>query len=555
MKLSPNDDALFGFDPTSDFISQLPSYDAIQSASVSSFYRANFTGPDAIVGHQTDNAMRIVRHSMGMDAINIGIFSDEVQALGEFFRLSAIADYTDEMRRVLRKVGDMAQDALRIVLDASKLLMDLAGALEDIATRVPVLGWVLKLAVGLFRLGKKIYKMVKEAKKEKDYEPPAGKAILYNQANDEAVVNTALAIAKGDDWTRIFLPSGLGSWNTIPITYTNDGFANGVSITQSGGREGWLGCFPQLAEQFIDYQYPQNRKIYGGGRMFGGRATTGTTWHPSVAQLSMLLWQRVLRFGPRMFSVRMNAVRSQWQDFFAQGFDLARRTEDQQLRDVLRNTLAWAWWKPNNSVQRPEKMIDRDWHWRYGRFNPHEMPSQYLEPVDWQHTDEEHRTGALSFPISFGNLIEYVEQEIWRPQAEAALKTLACAYTAPNAPALREDSKLAELHREMRKLLLQRRSAFMQVELDMVPDAEYRHEVELQQRHGFDFGAELPDGDGVRPGVIDGMAALVRDVEPPMPPGGLGPGIDGDPSPDAPGSSGTALLLAAGLGLGALLLR
>lgn len=79
-----------------------------------------------------------------------------------------------------------------------------------------------------------------------------------------------------------------------------------------------------------------------------------------------------------------------------------------------------------------------------------------------------------------GDLVRYVIDRLYMPRAKNALRyTVTCAYVPPSAPALR-NSSLSNMHDDMRRRLLEHK-AVDEVELDMVPDSDYREAVRIAQ--------------------------------------------------------------------------
>ena len=560
MLLSPNSEEFFGFDPFDRFRSVLPTTEAMNAKDLSGFYAANFSGPEALVGAQTENAMRILQHSIGTDAVNFGVLEDQVATLGTMYRsLQSIAVFA-EVGKVLKVTGGVIQ-SIRVVMEASEALMAISDTIDAFASRVPIIGWVVKIGVGLYKVGRFIYDAVKSASKQ-DIPPPQA-AVMFSQRQDEAQAQLGLELARSSDWTDLFRPPSTEPWQWRWIDTANTGKRTGLFVEPRDSEPGRLGCFPQLAEQFTFYQWTEGDLLNkhtvgkrgpgrGGYGRRGGTIISGTQFHPSMAQFSMSLWQRVLSYGPRMFDVDMSRIVTEWGDFYGHGFELVRNAsrmydgegdKGDDYQDRLRSlypSLSFASWFPGSVKGGVKPKFSKP---RYERFDPAKMPSKYLAPETIYPPGAGRPNENTWFPLSNANLIRYVHDEIWRPQAIAALKTLACAYVSPDAVALRSDDGLADLHHEMRSRLL--RSKWVhEVDPTSIPDQDYRNDVEQAQR--FIGGLVAPTEPDSRPKILVGGLAAIVPVDPPEPPdgGGMDPGIEGSDG-DTGGSGVGGLLVGA----------
>lgn len=541
MKLKPGDPLFVDFDGTIPFVSVLPSSELLRGANVSPFFAAlagsNKASEDAVnfVFSQAENALNIARRALQWDAINIGVRSVEVAALGDVF-LSIWELGSDDKRTVYDylKFANTALDAVWQLIDA---------ALSTFAS-IPIIGIIFQ-AAKMIITGINI--ILGQIKSEKDKgRKLAPDAVAYERGLDEDVVRSIISASRSRDWTPLFMPFSLAEWQIRSVSHTKNGVSDGrafgpVGLEDYSGAENLLGlgCFPQMAEQFATWQYA--RRYAGQDNRW--RFTSGfTQWHPSAVQASVTLWQRVMDYSPRMFSVNMWAVESAWGEFFANGFELSKRLltgwkgigQDSAAALAVAEACAFDFLAPSRGGSAYSN--------KYSKYNYKTLPDKYLTPA----------MGEFNEPISYGELIRYIRAEIWHPRARASMKTILCAYVDDSSkfPGMRAaDPKLKELWLDMRKELL-KHSAVHSVENDLIPDEEYRSAVIQSKRSFKELTLNPQPSPEPKPGSpwqrLD-LSLVVEPDEPPDPPSGLEPGVEGDSEPSGGGALAVMAAAAAGL--------
>lgn len=495
--LTPGAPEFAGFDLEQPFQSELHSEALIEGGAVASFYR-NLVASTS-VHQQWRNFSRITRHDAGNMAITIGLPVDRLGALSSMFE----------------QAPKISVDAIAKIIDSQELtgaLLAFDDALQIVATKVPIVGWFVQL--GLF-----FYETIKgalasaEAAKTKEAQ---AHAIAYNKQGDQDLVRMLLDASKGSDWTLLFLPQQRAQDVCVStLAYTPRGVADGYAweVCKPGADNWGWGLTPGLCSRFTGivgvYQSP--RKLVGSSRDADVGSITGFgELHPSVMQVSMALWQACVKNGVRAFAIEGTKISTAWGDYF------------ELLADRAAHEGGWLGSQMLVSAQWYDLAFRRS---RVDGFDVDTLPGRYVGE-----------------PYLYSDLIRYVIHEIWKPRLPGFLATLTCAYVSPTAPALKADDKLRERHHEMRSLLLTHRARH-EVELDLIPDADYRSAM-ADAKRVLDpaFQATPPSG-----APVDYVPLVATWVGPDV---DAAPGVT--PVDTSNGGAGVAALLL-GLGLAAAL--
>ena len=167
------------------------------------------------------------------------------------------------------------------------------------------------------------------------------------------------------------------------------------------------------------------------------------------------------------------------------------------------------WWDATHPGGNPQTNV------RFKGYDQHTVPAAYASNR------------------SIASLVKYIIEEKWRTRLRPTLQSIVCAYVPPGAPALAADVSLRNYHEDMRKLLLGH-PARREVELDMIPDPEYRAAMAQAQMHGaFDM-------------VAPGAAVLGEGMPPDLP--GSGPALPNDATASWWGRHWGKVLVGVGLG-------
>lgn len=438
--------------------------------------------------------------------------------------------------------------------------------LAECYTSVPILGWIVQLGIGIFDLVQSAIQVNKKKPR------PAGEAIAFDGDDNDAEANALLGAAKEADWTLLFAPpSRNGNWSARHVSWTPGGAGEGWAMGVPG--ELGAGLVPGIAEcvgtlttqdGYTNYQWPNRSQGLAFGAEFDiPPLSTAGALTPSSRQIAVLLWQMLMKPSETMFRIDPVELESYWNDYylslrdFADGLASNAKVKSERVGD--------AWQRGLNPKLAFNEATIASSYLAYTGTSSGEVKLLGPETVDnfdtsapLQHgvpqgvsLDELATAGALSY--TYADVTRYILRMHHR-RALAALKTVTVAYVPESAPLLRAGGSDWQLWRDMRALLLSHR-AVMQVELDLVPDQEYRSAVAQAQRTrgivadvplaGMPPSSKADAGDG--PPTVDGKPL------PPLPPS-PGPGLPpGTPPPRSdPGAAILAALVGTAVAYGAV---
>lgn len=339
------------------------------------------------------------------------------------------------------------------------------------------------------------------------------------------------------DWTPIFRPP-LGMWTLSENPSGLHALNSGVLIL--GGRTGYrwhrdgdaIGVIPGVGATVLDYEVATGRGLLNP---FDSSFSAWTS-QPASALIGAMVWRMLNVAGPDMYRIYPRGISGLWERYFEGARSFAEKlwngTDGQpKNRAVARSIAHWSRWLDN---QDPGTLGNPPSAKRHGVYGS--------------------KFSTSSVGIKSPSLEALVATFLDNLQLEQAktLDTIVCAYVGPNYPAL-NDPDLALKHDQNRRALL-RHKAVKSVELDLIPDADYRAAVAQAQRIGgdlsFDTGPE-PGGPGFkapsgtrRPVTSRPKGASGADkppkptVDPGQPPVGPGDGTKagpGDPPEAGPG--------------------
>jgi len=481
-----------GFDVTRVFSSRLHSPQIAIGGRLTKFYR-DFEAA-TFFSQNFDNFSELGRFSVANLAMTRGLMSSQLPALETLFLVAP--------RITLDEILDVVE-SVRAIAGA---LLQFDEALDQVATKVPVVGWVVQLGLGVYRW---IDAVIDSAKAERDTTAQA-RAIAYDKQADEDLCRTLLQEMKRSDWTPLFLPQQRSeSVCTTTLDYTSNGQRDGIAWEVCGAAQGW-GLVPGLSTKFTGavgvYQSP--RRLPGSTRDAGIESIRPFgSLHPSVLQLGLMAWQMCLKNSPLAFAIDGARIASAWDDNYAQLVDWADMQADPWLRSQIYNGAQWI-----DPLTGASRVPD---------FDPDDLPSRYVQ------------SGLYS------ELVWYVVAEIWSARLSGYLETLTVAYVPPDAPALLASPTLAQKHRDMRAELL-RHPAIYRVEYELVPDEGYRSDVyRAQMTIPPAFTAEPPEYPRFK--WLDEVPPVNPEAEPPPePPTDPAPFV---PADETPGGGGGAVLV------------
>lgn len=435
----------------------------------------------------------------------------------------------------LKRLGDLAEvaspsDFVALAKSGARLfgdLLDYSKALTTVASAVPVVGTYARLIVGFVGFLRQAFG--RGAASKATVKKTARDALGYNRQIDEDVCNFAAEKLGADDWTRIFLPSWKpGDGFALQRTsFVGDGTPDGYTILPSSGAKSdeGLGFTPGVAGRMVQWQYPI--KLFRSNRQAGPWESliSIADLEPSVTQLTVAAWQMVLRNSPDMFRIRPYKIVTRWADFF--------------------DTLAdWSRWLRDRGDTQGATMAEAVATW-VGKEYP---GGPYRVRNPWtKYTKGALESGKVQ-TVSAGDLVRFIVHRQHSEALDAALATLTCAYVGPHFPLIEENEGVRDQWFARRKQLLQHRARF-DVELDMVPDQDYRAALTEARKGGKPSGGKpIPKGLGGVPRFADPKQPPppASAIEPSMP-NSAGGGSGHTPKSGDGGAGGAALAVGAAL--------
>lgn len=433
-------------------------------------------------------------------------------------RLATMHGVPKPQVKAVKTISDLGQlplgnDFVKLAKVGSSLvgdLLDYSKAIDAVASAVPVLGTYARLIVGFVTFLKNAFSRAAQAKL--NVPKNAKDALAYDQPTDEAVANYCADWLAAKDWTRIFLPARKpgDSFKLVRTSFIGDGTPDGYSIVPAGGvkqQEYGLGFVPGVAGRFVQWQYPI--KVFGSNR-------PASPWEslisiadlePSVTQLTVLAWQMVLKNSPNMFRIAPYTIKVAWRDFFGTMGDWARwlKKTDQTQGAAMADAIAT--WVGKEYPGAPSYRVRNPWT---------KYKKKALESGEVQTADAD-------------ALVDFIVDRQHGDSLDAALATITCAYVGPQFALIKENDTVRELWEARRKQLLGHRARWS-VELDLVPDDEYRAALSESRKGGKPADLQpVPKGYG-------GVLRFADPKKKPPPASALEPSMPNN----AGGGSGTA---------------
>lgn len=529
--------------PFDRFVSELPTGEMMEGAAVSADYER---AVENMPLDQYRNFGRSSKSATSRMAETVGVASYALKATPGN-PLGKLGDLVGVDLEGFTNVDNPKAAMWKLVRQAGMEVFD--ELLNDVATKVPIAGAIVK--VGLFLVD--IFKLAFE-EAQRTTRPPSVKAVAYDRDTDEDRTQDRLewltSVGRGD-LTKLFLPYTEPEVVTEKRMYIDRG-AWGVTAQVAGAKKlsGWQ-HIPGTAMVGDFWQYPtpysegEDKGYLMVGR--GGMASGYAGLHPSVSQLSLLFWDMVRRNGPDAFRIDGDRIGATWAEYFRVllgwvcGVGASDKPEAQHRFAKMAGLVSWAQMSVRQTYfdTSQKSLVEGYWPERVSPGGnlpapPEGCPGGKVkcvpeEYVEWRAPVYE-GWPPPGFIASWGGLVRYIIDTEWRARLPNYLRTLTVAYVPPKAPALRMDSALADLHDEMRRLL-PTRNAVRLVDVDLIPDGEYRGVIERAQRTAKDL--KLPEP---KPPPLKVAIALdkVQPVDPnalaPMPAEPGAPAIPGEPT-------------------------
>ncbi len=298
------------FDPDVENIpdaveSTLPDPAALQNLGGSDLARSVLVAQSALVNAQimsqaTQIAFKGIVSGVGAPA---GMFNAMATALK--------VDVAKTTTQVLEQIAGSIQNALGKMDENSDMLSDAVdagvGKAVNLAAAIPVVGWIIKIAWNIGKAIADIAILIRDQKDPKFLYPPS----RFDPTTDRDVLNNAvLSPLRGDDWSKLFYPPGVG-WKPSDQNikfYFSPMEGGGIRIVTAGpkGAESWVGFVPGTATLHQAIEVFSAQKIY----------ETGRTLLPSATQQALWIWRHVSRTNtPGAFTVHADRAKVLWQTY------------------------------------------------------------------------------------------------------------------------------------------------------------------------------------------------------------------------------------------------
>lgn len=525
--LNENAPVFAGWPVDQSFVSELPDRDTLIAAATSEFFEV--TQADFVKGGFENFANAVMK----------AIYEISKTWGVEEFRIPGLEDFSIDLSRLsglppAQLAAELASQVIHQTLDA---VFAAVGA-------VPIAGWMIDIIWGVVDTIWIFVTMYRETNKE-----PPGRAIEYSKSTDEDITNRVLDFSSSNNWTDVFLPmrapDGFKSDTVIYETSNVEAY----HVLPYGGQDfNGLAVMPGFPKVFADFQIgkysrPRARPLSGDPdpRDVGqGPAMNMGSLVPSTQQLGFSMWSMVRKNSPNAFKIDPDKINLAWNDWFYALIDYIKwLAKEQDPPDHKAQRLNWlarfttmGWYEDGNLSMWPESglkdneafanfffdrfgstgyMFPAFQYWFEGEFD--------IDPEKRQNAPNSKIPGA--YFVSWLPAIKFFMHDYGRAVLDQFTKTLTIAYVGPDFPALKNPA-IKRNWEEYRKLLLSH-SARNQVELDLIPDQEYRNAMaQAQSQPIWDLTA-APSG----PGSFDIVPAPYIPPEFPVPPSG--PGVPGTP--------------------------
>jgi len=386
-------------------------------------------------------------------------------------------DVPDEMQKLRNAVMEPVRDILdleaiadvaaRFVADISE---DALAAGMSVVEAIPIIKAVVKIIFTYSGLVKKALRTARQ------YGKPTVKLVTptsFSREADQDVFNYIVlrAVHKTRDWTGVFSPPGLGlrsgarSDNFSIDTTRARGFSgmeHGIRIlaTDAVQEPTWLGSVPGSGASGTPW-------LHEGWQFDAfGLQDTGI-FYPTARNAAPSVWQMASNpRTPAMFCVDTRTVIQRWQAYLNNAWEWTRDTKNRYITPPVRQ-----------QIQR----------WLASRFGLKEIATEY---------------GIPKAPVVTA------AAQLLRAQSAALEDAISCAYVDESYASIAGNDWHRSLWTKGRAKLLGTPALLSQVELDMVPDQEFRSEV---ARRG---------GGGRRIDVIVDSEATFGSIVPPQGGGG-----------------------------------
>ncbi len=423
-------------------------------------------------------------------------------------------------------------DIAESLFDALDATWKALGSAGDMYENVPLVGIFIALA----QYGVDSAKTLRKQLKAVNY-PIEEVKMEYVHAHDQRVVNDVLGSLESDDWTPIFsppvftVPGAHGDARASAIVHSNvkwgSGVGQGVILTLQGGAgfpedmPTGFGFHPQTARIPIAWQYhtgdpgkASRRRDWTYNKGLKNRVDSFEEFHPATQQLSVLLWQRLLKNTPEIYRVDAMGIRASWTTYFKGMEEYLTRKNDEKgqgntaefvrpmTKGVIERILSPEYWGNSEAVHVTSvkeevggyvvrwKILGKDvplsyysdpkklgrklngkyynWHWR-GSDRNGRKGKEIATGNDWVY-------GVSGPRLTARGLTQFMIDQSLKPRQMNYLNTLTIAYLTPDMPAFRNWPELKAKFIKNRAILL-KHQARIYVDLKRVPESAWKNQL------------------------------------------------------------------------------
>lgn len=474
-----------------DFLSELPPADVFRSATTN--------GRD-FGERYTANLVKWTQFEAARLIDGFGILPEAVAGAKQLFGASA--------GHIGGTVDFDAQNVLSDALEGFASAAAAMGAFDD----VPIVGWVIGIGLSAWEIGRTIWK---EQHRAVVQAVPFG----YSETEDQYWQREVLRKIQAGKLTDIFLPwnDASGGVEVLAAELLNDSKVK-QKIAVPRGKEGGLGYVPGTSANSRGWTFDTRDNPLT-------RAVTipWLAYMPGTQQSGLVAWSTALANGRPCFAVDSDRIETAWSDYWRNMRLAAQSGKNKKARARLFQAIAPTSYMTVAAMQK--------------------IPADYRQvtSMGWGISGG-YWEGAARYELTMEGVTRYVIERQLRMRQLRHLDTLTVAYVSEGDPAFR-NAQLAKRLKERRKQLLADPEAAAAVDLQLVPDTDYRKALATHQGVGGIKGAE---GGPKAPSNVRRMPFRVPD---PIPDQAVAAAIPFSPHGIAPADSGVVIAVVGGAAL------
>jgi hypothetical protein len=319
---------------------------------------------------------------------------------------------------------------------------------------IPIYGWIIEAAWDIAMGIVKLVKLVKASNAE-DPELEYAAAKFSPDADSAVAAKMGRLIRTENDWTNIFRPPGVGEGDSPGVNITRSKIkGGGYRLLAAGYHEGWFGFVPGTTTLDLGFEIYSNNYSRGLGQLF-----------PTTRNLGISVWDQINRKSPAMFAVNARACWGQWEGHLGELRDYLYTNPGKAAKEFVNGygeqVFGWSSW----DTGKPSWQLMKD-----GNIDSWD---DYYKGLGISHL-QNRSTPARAMKILYDRQMAY-------------LNTTACAYVNPENYGAFGDSWQSETQKmlervEENRLLLLQHPARCNIDLNNIPDYEYRNAMATAQK-------------------------------------------------------------------------